>query len=117
MNHNTYLIKSSSFYIFLYVLCKTICTIVGEELLTDNVPIPRGVQNIPGRESKAKFELVFQAKNIQPLGFKSFYVTKVAYKPSVFKENTQEVCLHYLLLKFMIKSQTYLHTVTTCPLK
>jgi hypothetical protein len=40
------------------------------------VPVSPRVRQIPGRKSKAKFELVFQAKNIPALGFKSYYVKR-----------------------------------------
>lgn len=38
--------------------------------------IPAPVLNIPGRESDATQELVFEAKEIPALGFASFHVTK-----------------------------------------
>jgi hypothetical protein len=38
--------------------------------------IPASVLEIPGRDSDATQELVFEAKNIPALGFASFYVTK-----------------------------------------
>lgn len=40
------------------------------------IPIPPAVYRIPGRNSRAKFELVFKAESIPPLGFKSFHVAK-----------------------------------------
>lgn len=38
------------------------------------VPIPRPVRTIPGRISKAKYELLFEASDIPPFGFMSYYV-------------------------------------------
>jgi lysosomal alpha-mannosidase len=43
---------------------------------TQAVPIHPAVYRIPGRNSRAKFELVFKAESIPPLGFKSFHVSK-----------------------------------------
>ena len=40
------------------------------------MPVSRKVLLIPGRRSKARFELVFKASAIPPLGFKSFYVQR-----------------------------------------
>ena len=40
------------------------------------VPVSKRVLLIPGRKSKARFELVFKAAAIPPLGFKSFYVRR-----------------------------------------
>jgi len=43
------------------------------------VPIPKEVISAPEREdSKATHDLVFQAVNLPPLGFLSYYVTKVS---------------------------------------
>jgi lysosomal alpha-mannosidase len=45
--------------------------------VTQLVPIPKDVISVPEREdSKATHELVFQAANLPPLGFRSYYVTK-----------------------------------------
>lgn len=38
------------------------------------IPIPERVQQIPGRFSVAVQELVFQASNISPLSYQSYYV-------------------------------------------
>ncbi|XP_032680589.1 lysosomal alpha-mannosidase isoform X2 [Odontomachus brunneus] len=43
---------------------------------TQTVPIPQSVQNVPGRTSKAKYELVFRATNIPPLGLVSYLISK-----------------------------------------
>lgn len=50
--------------------------IIGEELTTQLVPIPQSVLDMPGRESSATQELVFKAKDLPPLGFKTYYVQK-----------------------------------------
>lgn len=45
-------------------------------LATQQVPIPESIRNIPYRTASAQQELVFQATEIPPLGFKSFYVAR-----------------------------------------
>lgn len=40
------------------------------------VPIPSAVINIPGRVSAAKYELIFSAVAIAPLGFQSYYISQ-----------------------------------------
>ena len=43
------------------------------------VPIPKEVISAPERaDSLATHDLVFQAANLPPLGFRSYYVTKVS---------------------------------------
>ena len=37
------------------------------------IPIADGILNIPGRMSEAKFELVFEAADLPPMGMKSYY--------------------------------------------
>ncbi|EEZ99703.1 Alpha-mannosidase 2-like Protein [Tribolium castaneum] len=48
----------------------------GKELLTQLIPIPDAVKNMPGRVSKATVELIFEAPFVPPLGFKTFTVSK-----------------------------------------
>lgn len=50
----------------------------GNQLITQVVEIPEATKKIPGRSSAATHELVFMAENLPGLGFKSFYVSKVA---------------------------------------
>lgn len=40
------------------------------------MPIPQSVQDIPGRTSKATYELVFRVPIVPPLGFTSYLVSK-----------------------------------------
>ncbi|XP_075216675.1 lysosomal alpha-mannosidase II isoform X3 [Lycorma delicatula] len=47
---------------------------MGKEQVSQVVPVPEAVQNIPGRFSEAQFELVFRANNLPPLGFRSYYI-------------------------------------------
>ncbi|KAK6626758.1 hypothetical protein RUM44_009235 [Polyplax serrata] len=47
----------------------------GTVLTSQIVAIPTAVRNIPGRQSTSKAELLFKARRIPALGFKSFYVT------------------------------------------
>lgn len=48
---------------------------LGEILFSQIVSIPDSIIDIPGRESPAKYELVFKAMGIPALGFKSFYIS------------------------------------------
>lgn len=60
------------------ILIKNSLNPLGKEIVTQIVPIPEQVQKIPGRVSKATNELIFEAININPLGFQSFYITEKA---------------------------------------
>lgn len=46
------------------------------------VPVPLTVERIPGRESTARFELIFNAVGTPPLGFQSFYISEINRKSS-----------------------------------
>lgn len=48
----------------------------GTEILTQLIPIPAAVLQVPGRESRATRELVFRALNIPPFGYQSFFITE-----------------------------------------
>ncbi|XP_067008681.2 lysosomal alpha-mannosidase [Anabrus simplex] len=48
----------------------------GDDVVSQIVPVPIMVQNLRSRNSKAKYELVFTAEGLPPLGFKSYFVTK-----------------------------------------
>ncbi|XP_050536747.1 lysosomal alpha-mannosidase-like [Daktulosphaira vitifoliae] len=48
----------------------------GKNIITQIVPIPQSVLNIPGRESLATSELVFEANDLPPLGYKSYHINK-----------------------------------------
>ncbi|XP_067011637.2 lysosomal alpha-mannosidase [Anabrus simplex] len=50
----------------------------GKTLPMQLVPIPEPVLNLPGRMSKATQELVFLAENLPPLGFRSFFVSRLS---------------------------------------
>ncbi|XP_022199948.2 lysosomal alpha-mannosidase isoform X2 [Nilaparvata lugens] len=56
----------------------TVLCPMGKKQVTQLVPISDAVKRIPGRASKAEFELVFRAKNLPPLGFRSYYVSQDA---------------------------------------
>lgn len=49
----------------------------GNSIPTQLMPIPSTIMNIPGRKSAATVELIFIAENLPPLGFLSFYVSKI----------------------------------------
>ncbi|CAG9761788.1 unnamed protein product [Ceutorhynchus assimilis] len=49
----------------------------GNNVHSQILPTPIGIMNIPsGRQTSASLELIFEAQDIPPLGFKSFYVQK-----------------------------------------
>lgn len=47
----------------------------GQELVTQIVPTPSEVIEVPGRRRDAGRELIFEAKDIPGLGYQSFYVS------------------------------------------
>ncbi|XP_033225887.1 lysosomal alpha-mannosidase-like [Belonocnema kinseyi] len=49
----------------------------GNEVATQTVPISTTVKKIPGRKTTASYELVFLANGIPPLGYLSYYVSKI----------------------------------------
>ncbi|XP_033226250.1 lysosomal alpha-mannosidase-like [Belonocnema kinseyi] len=59
----------------------TVKNYLGTEILTQVVPVPLTVERTPGRESKARFELIFSAIGTPPLGFQSFYISEINRKP------------------------------------
>ncbi|XP_061727696.1 lysosomal alpha-mannosidase-like isoform X2 [Cydia pomonella] len=48
-----------------------------EELEYQLSPLAPAVTNLPGRSATTNHELVFEAENIPPLGFSSFYITAI----------------------------------------
>jgi len=44
-------------------------------VLSELVPLPEFVKNLPGRMSQATHELVFLASQLPPLGSKSFHIS------------------------------------------
>ncbi|XP_016964290.1 lysosomal alpha-mannosidase isoform X2 [Drosophila biarmipes] len=68
----------------------------GVTLETQAVPIPQAVIDIKHRNSTAKYELVFLATNIPPLGYRTYYVEKVestesSFKPKALPKSTSSV--------------------------
>lgn len=53
------------------------CEFLGAQLETQVLPLPKNLLKVPGRRSKATMELIFEAANLPPLGFKSYLVKKV----------------------------------------
>ncbi|XP_051165377.1 lysosomal alpha-mannosidase-like [Leptopilina boulardi] len=49
---------------------------LGTKLVTQIVPVPLEVLNIPGRKSFAEYELIFFAQRIPALGYQSFYISE-----------------------------------------
>ncbi|CRK86319.1 CLUMA_CG000160, isoform A [Clunio marinus] len=54
------------------------------------IPIPTPVMNLHYRISKSSHELIFQAKNIPAIGYKSYYVTKTTTAPSEDNKEVEE---------------------------
>jgi hypothetical protein len=68
------LICIHSYFVLLFF---ALCT--GVQQVIQIVPIPKQVINVPERaDSLATHDLVFKAANLPPLGFRSYYVTKVS---------------------------------------
>ncbi|XP_060838044.1 lysosomal alpha-mannosidase-like isoform X2 [Rhopalosiphum padi] len=66
-------------FVRLPIIAETAYTVTdpwGQNLTVQFVPLPDAVLRIPGRESSATAELVFQAEDIPPLGYKSYLITK-----------------------------------------
>ena len=51
----------------------------GTELLTQILPIPSSVLNIPGRDSSATHELIFESSNLPPFGYQSYFINKLSH--------------------------------------
>lgn len=62
----------------------------GVEVPAQIVPIPSSVQKIPYRNSNAVNELVFLANELPPLGYKSYFVTKITNTLDDFMFKTPE---------------------------
>lgn len=66
-------------FVRLPIAAETAYTVVdpwGQSLTVQFVPLPNAVLRIPGRKSSATAELVFQAEDLPPLGYKSYLITK-----------------------------------------
>lgn len=70
-------------YICKYIDYILIHILLADEVPSQVVPIFDLIQNIPGRNSEATNELVFQAKNIPPLGSKVFSIRYVPEKTKI----------------------------------
>jgi hypothetical protein len=62
----------------------------GKEIVTQIIPIPESVLNIPGRFSDATVELLFEAANISPLSYQSYYVMKKTNESCTLENNTTQ---------------------------
>ncbi|XP_067010796.2 lysosomal alpha-mannosidase isoform X2 [Anabrus simplex] len=60
----------------------------GEEQVVQMLPLHPAILTLPERISKATMELVFRAKDLPPLGFRSYYIRR---ENEVAKEKTEEV--------------------------
>ncbi|XP_050428078.1 lysosomal alpha-mannosidase-like [Adelges cooleyi] len=61
-----------------------------KKLITQIVPIPESVINLPGRNSSATAELIFEATDLPPLGYKAFIVRKDHTKQNQNRIHTQQ---------------------------
>ena len=67
----------------------------GVELDSQFIPIPHAVLELPGRKSKAKYDLLFRAENLRPMVSTVFYVAKkprkVGSSASVERESSRKL--------------------------
>ncbi|XP_049791934.1 lysosomal alpha-mannosidase-like [Schistocerca nitens] len=66
----------------------------GNQQLIQLVPVPDSVYDIPGRESNATYEIVFQAEDIPALGYRSYYVSSTSQSRqqlSILAENSTSI--------------------------
>nr|CAD7590765.1 unnamed protein product [Timema genevievae] len=61
-----------------------------KDVVSQLIPIPTSVLNIPGRFSSATSELVFRAVSLPPLGYRSYYVTGSKKKSTAQESTTEE---------------------------
>ncbi|KAL1517913.1 hypothetical protein ABEB36_001613 [Hypothenemus hampei] len=78
----------------------------GDEVLTQIMPIHAKILKMPGRESNATVELLFQAKDIPPLGFKSFYVQLLKGNATIAEDDTGKFKANYEHIGFDINATT-----------
>ena len=53
----------------------------GTSMALEFIPIPDFVKKIPGRDSKSKYDALFYADDIKPLGYKTFHIHRVQWTP------------------------------------
>jgi len=58
---------------------------MGQLISFDWIPIPLRIENIPGRISRAKNEILFKTI-LPPLGFNSFYFSKIEQHQTKYEE-------------------------------
>ena len=75
--------------------CKIKYFITGNKLVTQIVPIPTPVRNIPGRKSDALYELVFYAIGISPLGYQSFFISENEHETEIETDGVNEIDKDY----------------------
>lgn len=56
-------------------ILKTNHSVPGNKVNVQGIPISQAILNIPGRVSNAAFDILFLAKDVPPLGFKSYYLS------------------------------------------
>ena len=67
---------------------KLLIGILGKEITTQIVPIPEAVLKIPGRNSPAVNELIFEAEILSPLGYQSYFISENSDKKNLVKKTT-----------------------------
>ncbi|CAH1119882.1 unnamed protein product [Phaedon cochleariae] len=83
----------------------------GKQLDTQIIPISDGILRIPGRSSSATNELIFEASDLPPLGFKSYFVQQVSDNEIPEAESVRKY--KFGEAEFQINSKTGLITKIT----
>lgn len=78
----------------------------GGIVTSDIFPISSGVQKIIGRTSEAALELVFIAKNVPPVGYKTFYIQKIINSTRIVKEDLRLKFTFFKGVRFDIDPST-----------
>ncbi|XP_047001000.1 lysosomal alpha-mannosidase-like [Schistocerca americana] len=71
----------------------------GNEQIIQLVPLPDAIYNVPGRDSNATQEIVFQATDVPALGYYSYYVSSTKQERSysnIISENAAYIGNNYL---------------------
>ncbi|XP_049776423.1 lysosomal alpha-mannosidase-like [Schistocerca cancellata] len=71
----------------------------GNEQIIQLVPLPDAIYNVPGRDSNATQEIVFQATDVPALGYYSYYVSSTKQERSysnIISENATYIGNNYL---------------------
>ena len=80
------------------------------------MPIAKFVQNLPGRNSSATYELVFLASQLPPLGSKSYYIERTLTdepkaKRSLSEDDEKSISnevKHFICINMVINSSEFM---------